>query len=803
MSLETYKKKRNFSKTTEPSGKNAKIIKSIFVVQQHAASHLHFDFRLAMDGVLKSWAVPKGPCLDPSIKRLAVEVEDHPLDYADFEGTIPQGEYGGGNVIVWDKGTWEEEKDSNIKKGNLKFILHGEKLKGGWHLIRTKKSEKQQQWLLIKSKDNYSKSIKKYDIEKEEPSSVLSGKTIKRGNKIRKRKIAFPDKFKPQLATLTKISPSGNEWIYETKYDGYRILAVIKNKKIQLISRTGKDWTEKFLVVKNELKKLNLKNTILDGEIVAKNESSGVSFQLLQNYFKNKSDSNINIHYFIFDIPFFDGKNLTDTSLLERKKIIAEILSKETLQYIHYSEHLEGDAKEILKLACQEGLEGIMAKRKNALYFQARTEDWLKLKCHLRQEFIVIGYTPPKGTRKFFGSLLLGVYKERKLIYSGHVGTGFNENTLKQLYECLSPLKTNKSPLAEKPNVSLGKNIQWLKPETVIEVEFTEWTNEGVLRHPSFKGVREDKFPQQVKVERAKIPESFKPTKLAIKNLSHPDKILYPVIKLTKFELAQYYEKMAERILPYIKKRPISILRCPENNQECFFQKHWMPGMPEEIKKTKVEGEDYITISHKKGLIALAQIGVLEIHPWLSLNNKLDYPNQIIFDLDPDESLRWDTIKQGAYILREALSNLELKSFIRVTGGKGAHVVIPIVANKKFDEVKAFSKMFSEILATHFPTLFVSAMSKKKRTKKIFIDYLRNERESTAIASFSPRKDDNGSVAVPLSWEAFEKSQSAKLYTIRNIEDYFKDFLDDPWREFFSLKQQLTDAKIDGLKKLA
>ncbi len=811
MSLKTYKKKRNFLKTSEPSGNQTQKAHSktrIFVVQKHAASHLHYDFRLEMNGALKSWAVPKGPCLDPSVKRLAVEVEDHPLDYANFEGVIPKGEYGGGSVIVWDNGTWEEENDSNFKKGNLKLILYGKKLKGSWHLIRTKKSEKKPQWLLIKSKDNFSKSLKEYDIEKEELNSVLSKKTIKLENKI--KKVSLPEKFKPQLATLSKILPKGNEWIYETKYDGYRILSVIKNKKIQLLSRTGKDWTDKFSLLKKELKKLPIKNAILDGEIVAQTEKSHSSFQALQNYFKLQSSKEINIHYYLFDIPFLDSHDLTEVPLIERKTLLETQVLNQPLEHIHYSEHIEGKSQEILALACKQGLEGIMAKRKNSPYIQARTEDWLKLKCHQRQEFIVIGYTAPKGERKFFGSLLLGIYKEGNLIYSGHVGTGFNEGTLKQLFELFAPLKSKTMPVSEKPADPLRRKIQWLKPKIVIEVEFTEWTSDNILRHPSFKGIREDKLPKQVTREKAKIPKllesqakaDIEPGRKQPKDLSHPNKILYPAIHLTKAELAEYYEKIADHLLPYIKKRPISILRCPENNHSCFFQKHWVSGMPEEIKSTKVDGEDYITIVDKKGLRALAQIGVLEIHPWSSLNNKLDYPNQIIFDLDPDESLNWEKVKQGAGILREVLSTLELQSFVRVTGGKGAHVVVPIVATRNFDEIKAFSKMLSEKVSLNFPKLFVSVMSKKKRVGKIFIDYLRNDKESTAIASFSPRKDEKASVAVPISWDVFEKTSTSKLYSIRNIDDYFKDFPEDPWAGFFKSKQKLTTVQIEGLRKI-
>lgn len=496
MSLARYHKKRHFNRTAEPKGSLYKKNDPIFVVQKHAASHLHYDFRLAMNGVLKSWAVPKGPCLDPAVKRLAVEVEDHPLEYATFEGDIPKGEYGGGNVIVWDYGHWESSDDLTkaYHQGSMKFLLQGKKLLGAWKLIRFKRERNQSQWLLIKVKDKYSKKLRVYDITQREPNSVLS-KIIRKKSSKKLRSNITPDlaqQIKPELATLSVLLPKGNDWVYETKFDGYRILAYVDKNKVRLFSRNHLDWTEKFSAIAEELKKMNFRHTVVDGEIVALDKNHKSNFQTLQN-FLNEDVGKANLHYFVFDLLFYNKQDLTELSLVERKDHLSHII-KRSSKLVHYTEHLEGDSKKLLKMACREGQEGIMAKKKDSVYVQARTKDWLKLKCHKRDEFIVVGFTAPQGARDYFGALLLATRIRGKLVYCGNVGTGFNRQSLKEIYQKLIKLKQNKTPLEKKPTVSVGKNISWTKPRLVVDVEFTEWTQEGCLRHPSFKGIRADKM---------------------------------------------------------------------------------------------------------------------------------------------------------------------------------------------------------------------------------------------------------------------------------------------------------------------
>ncbi len=790
MSLKPYRKKRQFSHTSEPKGKVIKANEPIFVVQKHAASHLHYDFRLAIDGVLKSWAIPKGPCLDPAVKRLAIEVEDHPLSYATFEGTIPQGHYGAGEVIVWDYGHWQSA--DNLKKayqkGSMLFTLQGHKLFGNWKLIRLKSNDRKPQWLLIKTKDKYSKKISTNDITVTEPASVFSKLTIvKKSEKIKTKiiKKLNPLQFKPELATLSAVLPTGDKWVYETKFDGYRILAFLNKHEVHLFSRNHLDWTHKFPTIVAALKKMNLSNTLLDGEMVILDKNKKSNFQSLQNYLNHRQIKG-DLHYFVFDLPFYQGKDLTQLELLERKTILASKILNKKNSHIHYAEHLAGDPEKLLNAACKQGLKGIMAKVKYSTYRQKRTEDWLKLKCHQSQEFIVVGFTEPAGSRQYFGALLLANYdKNKKLVYCGHVGTGFTRDSLKDLYKKLMPLKQNKMPLAEKPLDPLARKVHWVKPKLVVEVEFTEWTEEGRLRHPSFQALRIDKTVTPA--------------------LTHPEKIIYPAVKITKLDLAHYYEKICDKILPYIKDRPLSVVRCPEQGK-CFYQKHWEPGMPNGLHKvntsTEKDAKPYLTLNDTEGLLALAQLSVLEIHPWASHNDKLDYPDQLIFDLDPDTNLKWQTLIDATIIVHKTLENLALKSFIKLTGGKGLHVVVPIQRKQDFVQIKAFAKLLAEKLAKHFPAVFTANMSKKARTKKVFLDYLRNEREATAIAPFSPRNNVEASIAVPISWKKLPSFNTAKAYSIKTVDEYFKDFSKDPWDGFFKLKQAITKAHLVALQRL-
>lgn len=811
MTLARYKQKRNLQQTPEPKGKIGKSKEQIFVVQKHAASHLHYDLRLALHGVLKSWAVPKGPCLDPRVKRLAVEVEDHPLDYAKFEGTIPQGHYGAGEVIVWDYGHWTSKENlySAYKKGNMKFTLEGKKLKGDWKLIKLKTPGKPQ-WLLIKGKDKYAKELDEIDILETKPKSVFSSKIIppKKTKELKKNSsksyvvnASNSPTFKPELATLTETMPEGDEWIYEHKFDGYRIIAFVNKAQVKLLTRNNLDWTHRFPQLADELKKLNLRSTLLDGEVVVLEKKNKSSFQALQNLL-NTEDAVKNLHYYLFDMPAHENKDLADLPLIERKKQLKNILKPRT-PHIHYTEHEEGNAEKLLQTACKKGWEGLIAKNKNSLYQQTRTRDWLKLKCQQRQEFIVIGYTEPGGSRHYFGSLLLAQHdKNQKLIYAGHVGTGFNQQSLKNLYEKLKPLKQSTMPLAKKPADPLARKVHWVKPKLIVEVQFTEWTDEGILRHPSYQGLRMDKSTREV------FKEMPSQAKASMPELTHPDKILYPKAKITKLELANYLEKVSEHILPYLINKPISVLRCPEGpNKQCFFQKHWTAGMPKGLLpiviKDKEKPNEYITLKNTDGLIGLAQLAVLEIHPWASTNNKLNYPDQLIFDLDPDDKVSWKTLVEATLIVRETLDNLEIKSFVKLTGGKGIHVVAPLKQIQQFSTIKPFAKLLADQLSKNFPKLFTSNMNKIHRKNKIFLDYLRNDREATAIAAFSPRRNENANIAVPISWKALPEMGRSSAYSIESIDEYFKDFPKNPWADFFKSKQNITEAQRKALAKLA
>ncbi len=836
MSLKKYNAKRNFKITTEPSGKKgkAKKGKQIFVIQLHAASHLHYDFRLEMDGVLKSWAVPKGPSLDPAIKRLAVHVEDHPMEYKSFEGIIPKGQYGAGTVIVWDKGTWEmvEEPKKSYKAGNFTFIMHGEKLKGLWKLVSIRKDPKN--WLLIKVNDEAAKS--NYDITKSKPKSVKSGKTleavkeeqatvwdhksksskkvVKKKNlkslqeKLKKiiqnlnvKKSKIPQTIHPQLATLVQKPPSTDNWIFELKYDGYRIISFL-GSKLRLMTRGQQDWTHRFKDVANELKKVDLKDTVLDGEIVALDENNVPNFQKLQNTLQEGED--FKTVYYVFDLLYYDGYDLTELNILERKKILKEIIKSINSSLILYSDHIEGNGQQVFEQACQMDMEGIIAKETGCHYIQARTKNWLKIKCIRGQEFIICGYTKPRGTRAYFGSLVLGYYdKNKKLHYAGLVGTGFNAASLESINEQLKKYKTATCPFPEKPKIP--NLASWVKPKLVAELEFREWTKDGVLRHPSFKGLREDKSSQNVRKEVTKplkTIESKPDKKMNPKiHLTHPNKILYPEVDVTKADLANYYDTVSEWILPYVKNRPLSIVRCPQGaSSQCFYQKHMDKNNANEKSIYKVEIKekhgkgDYIYIKNKKGLLYLAQLSVLELHPWTCRIDNLEKPDMLIFDLDPAPNVDWEEVIDAAFILKKELEAFDLTVYVRTTGGKGLHVVFPIQRRYEWEDTILFAKVFVQYLVKKYPEKFVGTMSKSKRHGKIFVDYLRNTRGATAVASYSTRVRDNASIAVPLAWKELTVKTTSDHFTIMNINQRLSH-IKDPWHDFFKIKQTLPRLK--------
>lgn len=863
MNLKKYRSKRNFKMTSEPSGlksassenKTKKQNPLLYVIQKHAARHLHYDLRLEINHVLKSWAIPKGPHLNPNIKRLAVEVEDHPIEYGSFEGTIPAGEYGAGAVILWDKGQWIPEGDPNIayKNGSLTFQIKGRKLKGKWKLIKTKTNglSHQKYWLFFKIKDKDAKED--YEIIEDKPLSVISHKTIEQINKSSRQKLAkskvvkkkkneiqfefdlskdarlkktkMPAEIKPELCYLTKNPPEGLEWIHEVKFDGYRILAFVdKNEKqqIRLMTRNGKNWTQKFTHIAKSFIDLPIKNAIFDGELVAIDKNGVSNFQYLQNSLKG--EIKYPLRYYVFDILYYNGYNLRNLPLLDRKRILKAIVNHPSMskdrntaqENILYSEYIQGEGTLVYKKACANKLEGIISKKINSPYETRRSKLWLKSKCIKRQEFVIGGYTKPRGKRLGFGSLLVGYYNSKKqLIYAGHVGTGFNEKTLKSLYKMLKGNLQNQNPFYKLQEHSIIKFATWVKPKLIAELEFTEWTKENILRHPAFLGLRLDKSVGEVGLEAEEI---LKPLKSAQKKshsrnrlenkidsinvagikLSHPTRIIKECKSVTKIELAKYYEKVSGWILPYIINRPLSLLRCPFTSEKkygesCFFNKHYSKSFPPSIYP--VGGVDnFLMIKNLEGLIALVQLNVLEIHPWGSKNTAMMKPDRIIFDLDPDINLPWKQVIMGAELVNKELKKINLISFVKTTGGKGLHIVIPILAQNSWDQIKIFTETFSRFMAEKYPELFTATMSKSKRKGKIYLDYLRNTKGATSVAPYSTRAKEGCPISTPIAWSELKKTQSSQQFTLLNILDRLNKIKKDPWDKFFQIKQNLPNS---------
>ena len=873
MSLREYKRKRDFHKTPEPAGMVAKNVPGRqFVIQKHAASRLHYDFRLELDGTLKSWAVPKGPSLDPSVKSLAVQVEDHPLDYATFEGVIPQGEYGGGTVMVWDHGSWEPEVDpvQGLNQGKLKFTLHGEKLHGSWALVRMsgKAGDDGKNWLLIKHRDDEARAGAKADILKREPRSVVSGremdeiasdadrvwssnrngshkasgaaksktkakavprKTSANGKVIKRSAITArdlakvpgakradqPAKFKPQLATLASSVPEGENWLHELKFDGYRALAFIENGKVRLVSRNDNDWTKRFRSVSDALKKLRIKKAVLDGEVVSLDAQGISNFQQLQNLLKRGDDDSL--VYYLFDVPYLHGYDLTQTPLVDRKEVLAHLIlsanpgNEGTLRY---SDHIQGHGESVLQHACRSAMEGVIAKRADSTYQQSRSSSWLKIKCLKQQEFVIGGYTKPEGSRVGFGALLLGYYDNGELQYAGRVGTGFTTQSLRQLSSDLKKRLVDTSPFKNPPTGSERSGVTWVKPELVGEVEFIEWTTDGRLRHPSFQGLREDKRPEDVMREKPKSTKALESAARKTKSprgaaksdevvviagvrLTNSDRVLYPENGFTKKDVAQYYERIADWILPYVVNRPLTLVRRPGGHAgECFYQKHLTGAMPDAVDgvmiKEKGKAEEYVMIRDLAGLVSLVQMGVLEMHPWPARNDNVERPDYLVFDLDPGEGVTWKDVVQGAKDVRQRLEDVGMTTFLRTSGGKGLHVVVPIARRNSWDVVKEFAKSVADKMASDEPERYIATMSKAKRRGKVYVDYLRNQRGATAIASYSTRARAGAPVATPLAWDELERLKQANGFNIENLPARLQKLKRDPWAEFFSTRQSLT-----------
>ncbi len=893
--LERYRAMRDFAMTAEPSGEesdskhtqNANELP--FVIQKHAATRLHYDFRLGWRGVLKSWAVAKGPSYYPGDKRLAVEVEDHPISYGGFEGTIPKGQYGGGTVMVWDEGTWEPlvDVDEGLKKGSLKFTLHGKKLKGKWALVRMGGKfarEGKPNWLLIKERDEYARSADAEPITEEAPNSAITGRTMdeiakaadhvweshavtrgpNRSRLVLRRKQAddpkpgkgtiandppsapdrsavlkdapretMPDYLPPQLATEVSAPPEGDSWLHELKLDGYRIQAhVIEHKsgrKATLYSRNGLDWTHRMPEVARAATALPVKNAVLDGEAVVLDENGRTSFAELQAAFEEGKQERIT--YFVFDLLHLDGHNLRGLPLMRRKEILEGLIKDaDDHSAIRYSKDIRAQGREMFREACKHGVEGVVSKLADGKYRSGRSREWVKSKCVHEQEFVVGGFTLPSGSAVGIGALLLGHYRDGKLIYAGRTGTGFTQDSRRHLRKELDKLRASKAAFADVPREA-AKDAIWVVPKMVVEVSFASWTADGMVRQAAFQGIREDKAAKDVVREGARTiakPErGSKGTKIATRAnfrvrsgdaggvvegvaITNPDKVLDEESGLTKVQLARYYATVAEVMLRYIAGRPLSLVRCPDGSgKPCFFQKHVGPGTPDGVGSVPVRSkssgkiEQYITVDNAKGLVALAQLGVMEIHPWGSRNDALEKPDRLIFDLDPGDGVEWKQLVKSAVEVRDLLKQLGLESFVKWTGGKGLHVVAPIEAEREWPEVKAFTHSFARMLEAANPKLYLTKMTKAARSNRIFIDYLRNEREATAVAPYSPRARKGAHVAMPLTWEELKKTDRRPEFAVANFESWKMRLKRDPWKKMGTMRQRLTEQAIKAVKEFA
>jgi bifunctional non-homologous end joining protein LigD len=889
--LKTYNAKRRFDITAEPKGKVASKKGRAFVMQKHDATRLHYDLRLELDGVMKSWAVTRGPSLVPGEKRLAVAVEDHPIDYNTFEGTIPKGEYGGGTVMVWDRGTWTPEHDAHkgLKKGHLSFFIEGEKLRGLWHLVRLHKrpGEKRENWLLIKSDDEEARKPRDKDILEELPLSVKTGRTMDeiadgvkkaaaRKGAVKKppaekpvlktaarklrvaakrlvkkvsrkraqaaavkssRKVAkldgdpLPDFVKPCLATLASKAPDSGSWIHEIKFDGYRLQARLQAGEVKLLTRTGLDWSHKFPAIAKAVAALKADQALIDGELVVDDPNGVSSFSLLQQ--ELTSGRQDRLVFYVFDLLHLDGVDLRKQTLLERKDALAALLKGAPANgTIRLSESIDETGSVLLKHACRMHLEGIISKRSDAPYRSGRGHDWIKTKCTDRQEFVIAGFVPATNDARAVGALVLGVFDKGKLRYAGRTGTGFTHTSAREIYRKLNALKRSRTPFDAVPAEERGaRGPIWVEPKLVAEVDFHGWTHGNRVRHASFQGLREDKKAQDVvhevkadavvmaaasKTATAKkrsapvgkaaaktaakktIKPSGKNAKVTVGGitLSHPERIYWEDAGVTKQDLAEYYSAIWKWMAPHIAGRPISLLRCPEGAAgQCFFQKHAAAGIStDHLHLIAAKGDKIISIDDLDGLLSLVQAGVLEFHTRGTTADSLGNADRLVFDLDPGPGTGWKDVVAAARDVRERLAQLKLTSFLKTSGGKGLHVVLPI-APTPWDEAKTFAQALAGAMAADDPDLYVATATKSKRDKKIFIDYLRNSRDATAVAPYSTRARPGAAVSEPIEWSELGKLKSADQFTVLNLPTRLKRQRKDPWATIRRFRQTLPNSK--------
>jgi bifunctional non-homologous end joining protein LigD len=834
LDIATYNRKRDFTKTKEPKGRKVKGKGDSFVVQKHEASRLHWDFRLELDGVLKSWAVPKGPSLDPAEKRLAMRTEDHPLDYGTFEGTIPAGEYGGGTVMLWDEGRWipqpGKDPSKTIEEGHLHFTLEGERMKGEWVLFRLspRAGERGEPWMLKKVTDQYADPENGDALVDNDVTSVTTGRTMaeiaagddvwrsnrggKKGGRAKKKAGKAPPPFQPpQLATLVDDVPTGSEWLYEYKYDGYRLLLSVGDGVATAFTRHGKDWSDKFKALVKAAANLPA-GCLIDGEAVALDDKGKPSFQLLQSTLKDRQGANL--VFYAFDLLVDRGEDIKRLPNIVRKDRLASLLAGVNPPII-YGDHVIGKGEALFKEVCKQKGEGIVAKKASCPYKGTRTRNWLKIKCIERQEFVIVGWTT-SDKRLGFRSLLLAAKEKGKLTYVGKVGTGFNAKSIDELMDKMRPLEVDNAPVTI-PRAD-RKGAHFIEPQLVAEIAFTEFTGDGILRHPSFIGLREDKPASEVVVEkpvhveggqsprkRGLSPEGTVPggkrsaESFGIK-ISSPERMIFPDEKLTKGDLADYYAAVEALIMADAAHRPMTLIRCPQGrSKKCFFQKHDTGSFGPDVKHVPVKEkkgivQDYLYFDDIKGLLACVQMGTIEFHGWGSKIDPLEYPDRLVFDLDPDVGLDFGKVKEAAVRLHGLLEDLGLKTFPLLSGGKGLHVVAPLDQSADWPAVSDFAERFSRAIAEAEPEMFTANIRKVQRKGRIFLDWLRNQRGATAVMPYSARAREGAPVAAPIAWEELDRYAGGNHFTIRDADELLERAGSKLLKGWGEAKQALPNA---------
>ncbi len=825
-SLKKYREKRNFKVTSEPAGGGqANEQARAFVIQKHWASRLHYDFRLELDGAMKSWAVPKGPCYDPAVKRMAVQVEDHPIAYNQFEGQIPEGQYGAGKVIIWDEGKWMPVGDprKGYREGHLKFDLQGVKMQGRWALIRLKgkESDKQPPWLLIKDRDAFARSEREFSVVDEMPDSVvplreaedqpegqpedlpedLPDSPVDGQDALPGVAADLPAQLKPQLATLVDGVPRhASDWLYEMKFDGYRLVVRIEGDDVRLYTRNGHDWSAKLSHLVEAFRALPAKWAWVDGEIVMLDREGIPNFQALQNAFDGERTQDI--VFYAFDLPFIGKRDLRQEPLAVRRALLQQLMDTTQDDQLRFSEALEASPSDLVATACKMGLEGIMAKRLSSPYVSRRSDTWVKVKCARRQEFAIVGYTAPKGSRAGLGALLLAVTEQDgSLRYAGKVGTGFDDASLVSLQKRLASIETDKKPVANAPAAG---GVRWVKPELIAEVSFGEWTGGGHIRHSVFRGLRQDKPVRAISREKAVPVKDIEGDAVATKparkaapaakgsrakggKLTNPDRVIDPSTKLTKLDLARYYALVAPLMLEHLKGRPVSFLRAPAGIQgEFFFQKHLeaaMPGVKSLPAKLDPDHPPLLEVPTAEAILSAVQMNVVEFHTWNAVKTSIGKPDRMLFDLDPGEGVQWPAMQQAADLVRVLLQEIGLQAWLKTSGGKGLHVVVPLRKQYDWDTVKRFSQVIVQHLARTLPQLFVAKSGPKNRVGKIFADYLRNGFGATTVCAWSARARPGLGVSVPVKWEELDKLTGGAHWTIQDIHTRL-DAGNTPWDDY-------------------